>query len=317
MILSTVRKTLIRRGLVGAGERVLVGCSGGPDSMAMLHVLSRLRGELGFSLVVASVNHGLRPESRQEVERVAGFAESLALPFVSRNLSLDDGADVHGRARAARFAALREMAADEGATRIALGHHADDQAETVLSRLLRGSGIRGLAGIQPERADGVIRPLIDCRRAEIERYVERYDLPVVRDPSNEDPKFERARLRAEIMPLVTREDARVVEHLNLIAEEARNINEMLESMAASIVADPRVTAMTIPVALLRERALPVQIATLRRWAQATMSHPPSRAHLEALVGLLTARGEVWLSGGWVATLHNDEIVLKQGLDPKI
>jgi len=317
MILSTVRKTVIRRGLVKEGERVLVACSGGPDSMVMLHVLSRLRSELGFGLVVASVDHGLREESPQEVELVGGFAERLALPFIRRGLRLKAGSDVHTRARVARFDALREMASEAQATRIALGHHADDQAETVLSRLFRGSGIRGLAGILPRRDDGVIRPLFDCRRVDIERYLEQHELPAVRDPSNTDPKYERSRLRAELLPMAQREDARVVEHLKQIAEEARDINKMLESMAASCLGDPRITAVSLPVDLLRERPAPLQIAAIRHWLQGTVSGSPSRAHLEAVAKLLVGSGEVWLSDGWVATLHNDEIVLKQGADPKI
>ncbi|HEY2902277.1 MAG TPA: tRNA lysidine(34) synthetase TilS, partial [Polyangia bacterium] len=206
-MLSSVWKTIRREQLFAAGDRVLVAVSGGPDSMALLAVLWELAPRLALRLEVATVDHGLRPEAAVEAALVAERAAALELPF--HRLAVDvPGARAGGRprgslqsvARTLRLQALEDLAARLGGARVALGHHADDQAETILFRILRGTGVRGLRGIPYQR--GVfIRPLLDVRRTAIEAYVKRRSLPVVRDPSNMDSRFARTRLRHQILPL--------------------------------------------------------------------------------------------------------------------
>jgi tRNA(Ile)-lysidine synthase len=165
MITSAVRRTLCERALVSPGDHVLVACSGGPDSTTLLHVLHRLRSELGITLCVASIDHGLRPESASEVQQVAAFAGTLGAPFYSVRVEVPTkGSSIQARARELRYRALQEIASSHDAVRIAVGHTQDDQAETVLARVLRGAGLRGLGGIEARRSDGVIRPLFDCHR---------------------------------------------------------------------------------------------------------------------------------------------------------
>ena len=127
---------------------MLVGCSGGPDSVVLADVLLALAPELQLDITVASVDHGLRPEAAREVEHVRGLAEHWQVPFRSLRLGLATGPGAPARARAARYEALDELRRDLGADVLAVGHTRDDQAETVLSRLLRGSGVRGLRGIR-------------------------------------------------------------------------------------------------------------------------------------------------------------------------
>src|SRR5262245_5064280 len=155
--LATVR----RHGLLRGGETVLVAVSGGPDSVALLDVLVQLAPGLGVRLAVAHVDHGLRAESGDDAEFVRALAERLGVPFHLERVHVRKGPPWEGleaEARRARHAALELRAGAVGATRIATGHTADDQAETVLMRLLGGAGPRGLAGIAPVRGL-YIRPL--------------------------------------------------------------------------------------------------------------------------------------------------------------
>ncbi|MGB5811107.1 MAG: tRNA lysidine(34) synthetase TilS, partial [Polyangiales bacterium] len=262
MITAQVKRTLEERALVEQGDHVLVACSGGPDSTALLHVLHRVREDVGITLCVASIDHGLRAESSAEVAQVGALASTLAIPFLSRALEISrEGASLQGRAREARYAALRDLAAQARATRIAVGHTQDDQAETVLARLLRGAGIRGLRGIEPRRADGVIRPLLDCRRADVRQYAVTAAVPFVDDPTNHVRSFERVRLRHEVMPVLLGEDPRVVEHLAALADEAAALEVELDRDAP-----PLPTEGTRSIALdAIDLPDPVRARWLRRW----------------------------------------------------
>jgi tRNA(Ile)-lysidine synthase len=191
--------------------------------MALLHVLWEARERLGLELVVAGVDHGLRPAAAEELALVRARAEALGVSF--SRLAVDVAGGKRGpswqdAARRARLAALEALAAKQGAHHIALGHQADDQAETVLFRIVRGTGLAGLAGI-PYRRGPFIRPLLDVRRAEILRYLRRRSIPFVEDPSNADPRYARARIRHRLLPLLAGENPRVVEALVALAAAAR------------------------------------------------------------------------------------------------
>jgi tRNA(Ile)-lysidine synthase len=206
-------------GLMPRGSTVLVAVSGGPDSMALLHVLARLRRKLGMGLFAHGVDHGLRPEAAGELDRAEAFARSLDVPFGRTAVRLGAGGNLQARARDARWAALRTAAARAGADRIATGHHADDRAETVLMRILRGGPLESLGVLPPTEGDR-IRPFIHARRAAVALHVGRHELPFAVDPSNSDTRFLRARVRAEVLPLLERINPRVVEHMCALADAA-------------------------------------------------------------------------------------------------
>lgn len=243
---STVRATIRRRGLFGRGARVLVACSGGPDSVVLTDVLVDLSAELSLSLAVASVDHGLRAESPAEVEHVRALCAGWGVPFHALRLELVRGPGLQARAREARYAALMALRNELSADVLAVGHTRDDQAETVLSRVLRGSGVRGLRGIWPSRPDQVVRPLIDCSRADVLAHLSargtladqqgRNVLAAVRDPSNDDPAFERVRLRHETLPALRAEDPEVLRHLAELADDARDLVELAERGGADLLA---------------------------------------------------------------------------------
>ncbi len=245
-MLSAVLRTIATHALFERGDRVLVAVSGGPDSMALLHALWEARDRLGIALEVASVDHGLRPEAADEIALVRARAEALELPFASVAVEVrrqPGRASLQDAARRARLGALAALAAQRGARRVALGHNADDQAETVLFRIVRGTGLRGLAGI-PYRRDPFVRPLLDVPRVEIQRYLARRSIPFASDPSNADLRFTRARIRHRILPALAAENPRVAHALRGLARAARG-----EAPPAPVVARAQPPAEAAPAAL--------------------------------------------------------------------
>jgi tRNA(Ile)-lysidine synthase len=250
-MLSRVLRTIRDQELLAPGDHVLCAVSGGPDSMALMHVLWELQARLRVTLEVATVDHGLRPEARREAELVAERARDLGLHW--HLLAVDvRAARAAGRrgggasassppstrsstswqdvARRLRLAALTELAGALGADQIALGHQADDQAETVLFRILRGTGVRGLAGI-PYRRDRLVRPLLDVERAQILTYLRRRSIPFAEDPSNGDARFSRARLRHQVLPALRAENPRLDEALRALAADAARLELPLPDAA--------------------------------------------------------------------------------------
>ncbi len=228
------------RSMVEHGDTVVVAVSGGPDSTALLHLLWRLAQEPGwrFRVWVAHLDHGFRgAESAADAEAVRELAARLRLPAsIAR---IDAAGEIRRRrlskqagARDLRYAFLRRVAALAGARRIALGHTADDQAETVLLNLLRGTGPTGLAGIPPVR-DEFIRPLLSWWREEIITYLEENGLQARTDRTNLEPVYARNRVRLKLLPeLQSTYNPRIKEELIRLAAMAASENELLEALAA-------------------------------------------------------------------------------------
>jgi tRNA(Ile)-lysidine synthase len=279
---------------------VLVACSGGPDSQALLHVLHALVPVHHCALIAAGVDHGLRAEAGRELDLAEQLAERLELPFVRLSVEVAAGSSLQAQARRARYGALLACAAQHGATRVAVGHTLDDQAETVLARLVRGTGLEGLSAIAPRRADGVVRPLLDAERALVHRYLQETGLAVASDPSNEDPRFLRVRIRRQLLPLLARENPRVVRLLANLADDARDGGAALSLLADSLLSQARSNGPGL--AALREAKGPVRRRALRRWAEQETGAALQRDHILALERMLSVGGEVRLPGGFVAAL---------------
>jgi tRNA(Ile)-lysidine synthase len=231
-ILDRVSATLRRHSMLDGGGRVLVALSGGPDSVAMLHLLRALaaRGELTLA-GVAHFNHRLRPAADDDERFCRGLAEELGIPIECGAGDVRDAARTSGRsiedtARRLRYAFLEAAADRLGADRIAVGHTLDDQAETFLLRLIRGAGPRGLAGIRP-RVGRVIRPLIEVNRDELRRYLLAAGLPFREDESNADQSIPRNRIRHELIPLLREYSPGIVRVLAREAAVARHDEDRL------------------------------------------------------------------------------------------
>jgi tRNA(Ile)-lysidine synthase len=274
------------------GGRVLVACSGGPDSRALLDALATL----DLDLYVASVDHGLRPEAAGEAAGVEREARALGLPVAVLRLQLSRAG--MASARSARYQALVAHAQSIGAGALAVGHTATDQAETLLDRMLRGTGLRGLGAISPVRACApglsLIRPMLTVTAAEVEAYVAARAFAVVRDPTNADLRYRRSRLRHQLLPLLRRERADADRALAELAGRLREDAEALDSLAAQLAGDG-------PLDVERLRALPqaLRARVLLRVCPA----PLDSSHVEALGRLCAdSHGTRWLSlpGGVVA-----------------
>jgi tRNA(Ile)-lysidine synthase len=261
---------------------------------------------------VATVDHGLRPEAPDDVAWVRALSERLGWPFVTERVEVGPTPSLQAAAREVRYEALRRLAARRGAGRVAIGHTLDDQAETVLARLLRGSGLRGLGGIEPRRRDGVVRPLIDCTRADVHAYLSHRGVVARSDPSNSDPRFERARLRASLMPRLEAEDPQIARHLARVADEARSTDRYLRRRADRWLARHPCQGdeLRLPRGPLARAPAPVQRAIVALWIERRTGHAPRRAHIRAVQqAAATGRGTVWLSGGYHIVTEGEWVVL--------
>jgi tRNA(Ile)-lysidine synthase len=219
-LLTLARRTIEARALFGRGARVLAAVSGGPDSIALLHVLALLQKKVGHTLVAHGVDHGLRPEAAAELDLAERLAARLAVPFGRTRVKVAPGGNLQARARDARYEALRDAATRAGAEAIATAHHADDRAETFLLRLLRGAGPTGLAVLPPRaRGEPLVRPLLYARRSDIRAHLMRHDLTFADDPSNADPRFDRVQVRTRVLPLLTELSPQIVAHLSALADQ--------------------------------------------------------------------------------------------------
>jgi tRNA(Ile)-lysidine synthase len=270
----------------------------------MLVALARLGDELGFTLEAASVDHGLRPAAAADVEIARAQADALGVRFHALRVEVQAGPSRQANARAARYRALGELATAIGAQRVSVGHTLDDQAETVVQRMLRGAGIGGLSGIDPRRADGVIRPLIDCRRADVAAFASIHCPSLARDPSNADPQYLRTRVRNEILPLLAREDPEIVQHVSDLADDARAAQAVLLEQARSLVSFSGQDNGSIDVSTWVSAPSPVRRLALRVWLERETTHDPGRAQLVALERALSAPAEVRLAAGWVVRSKN-------------
>ena len=227
-ILHTVRETISTHRMFDRGDSVLVAVSGGPDSIALIHIISILATEYSLRLAIAHLNHCLRgSDSDRDAEFVAGTARHLNLPIYAqrenvRAFQQDRGLSLEEAARLVRYGFYEATATEYGFNKIALGHHSDDNAELVLMNLLRGSGPLGLSGIAPVRDGHIVRPLIRLRRSEIVDYLAEKGLPFVTDASNSDPTFTRNKIRHHLIPMLqTAYNPKIIEILNRLGEIVR------------------------------------------------------------------------------------------------
>ncbi len=225
---NTLIANLKDRCNVPTGARTLVAVSGGPDSVAMAVLaaaVSRRRSPSTIEPIIGHVDHGLRPESAEEADLVRDLAKTLDVPSVERRVRVESTGDgIAAAAREARYAALLEMAREQEATAVLTAHHADDQAETVVLALARGSGIAGLAGMPFERplGDGVslVRPLLSVSHAELVNLCQECGLPSCEDPGNTDLRSPRAHIRHQILPSLEGIHPGATKRIAAVAEEA-------------------------------------------------------------------------------------------------
>jgi tRNA(Ile)-lysidine synthase len=246
MLLNQVKRNIERNHLLDQGDRVVVGVSAGLDSMVLLHLLNAYHQEYNLSLIIAHVNHGLRPEeSEKEAELVQKESRRLDLPFEYGQFNVKEfqkarGLSLQDAARRIRFRFFNDLLKKYHAQKIALGHNADDQVETVLLRLIRGAGLKGLKGMLPIREGRVIRPLLDTWRREIESFAIKNKIPFLQDSSNLKKKYLRNRFRFDLIPLIEREyqpnfKKVIIKTSNILKEEDDYLERETEEVYQKII----------------------------------------------------------------------------------
>lgn len=219
--------------MIVPGDTVIAGVSGGADSVCLLSVLTELKESLECSLHIVHVEHGIRgKESREDAEFVEGLCRDFAVPFTRFDLDVpayaaEKGISLEEAGRHLRYEVLERKAADFSHSRIAVAHNANDQAETMLFQLIRGSSAAGVAGIPPVRGR-IIRPLLWAGRPEIEAYLEKRGLPYRTDASNLTCDYSRNRLRHQVLPVLEKLNPRAVEHMGQTARDLEELCRYLE-----------------------------------------------------------------------------------------
>ena len=209
-LVRTVNHTLKSHNLFPENSRILVACSGGPDSMALLHLLQdiAMHRHTTYEVGVAIVDHCIRPESKEEVLWLQHQVEELGLPFYSATFDVPRLSKEHKKfeetiGRQVRYQWLNEIAQSEGYDYISVAHHKDDQAESILAHIIRGSGLNGLTGmsvVQSEYAIPVVRPLLDVTKEDLLAYIGTKHISYCVDSTNEDVRYQRNRIRHRIIP---------------------------------------------------------------------------------------------------------------------
>lgn len=249
-MISTVRKTIQKHSMLQHGDSVLVALSGGADSVCLLTVLLSLKDEYGLTIIAAHVNHLLRgDESDSDEQFVIKLCKSLCIPLRCKkvdvyNLAKEQGLTLEEAGRKARYDFFYELKESLKITKIATAHNCNDNAETVLMRLIRGTGLKGLGGIPYQNENGVIRPLLDIERSEIEAYLALKNISYVTDSSNLEDDYARNKIRHHIVPVSKELNPNFHHSVSSNIELFRECNDFIEqvtgrkfSLLASITQD--------------------------------------------------------------------------------
>lgn len=308
-ILKQVSDTIDTFSMFSPGDRVLVGVSGGADSVALLHLLETVAPAYEIELAVAHMDHCLRPQADQEETAfVKQMAETLGLAFYKDVAQLDKTqGSLEERARNVRYAFFNSVAKTHGYHKIALGHHAQDNAEAVLLHLFRGSGLRGLSGIPPVRGNTIVRPLIDLNREDILTYLETLEMPYMEDDSNADLRFDRNRIRHHLIPLLKSQyNPDIVATLHRMAGLCRDEDQWCDQQLAPMLEKIEIAVTPESLILDPNRLVDQSHAAQRRLLRAVLRRwrgdlkRISALHVEALIQLASIgpeRSRLNLPGG--------------------
>ena len=298
------------------GKRLGVAVSGGPDSVALCNALVMLSNAHRWQLTVLHVNHCLRPETDAEQHLVETLCQRWQIPCVVTNLTPPEKkSGIENWARTERYRFFHKVRDQYRLDAVVLAHTLDDQAETVLFRLLRGTAKRGLIGIPPTREGWLIRPLLDCTRQEVMTYLTAEHLPYAIDPSNADCYYTRNRIRHLLLPFLEREfSPRIRRHLVTLATTARAEEAWLEALARD--ASARVVDSRNILSLFRLSAEPhaLRPRILRQWIeQSRQTHEVGFSHIDSVCRLVEGRirGKVTLPGNVYVQRERDILTIEK------
>jgi len=301
-LLLKVQETIQEHSMLKVGDRVVVGVSGGPDSTVLIHLLCKLKQDYKLNIWVAHLNHELRKEAKEEAEWVKRFSSQLKVPVVldSLNVALlakQKKISLEMAARQVRYSFLERVARKVEATKIALGHTASDQIETLLMRLIRGAGLDGLTGIPPTRGK-IIRPLINIFREEIEEYCQIFNLYPCRDSSNQELSFFRNKVRLRLIPFISREynpqfNQVLFRTADILREERKYLEKTAEKALKKLIIERRNGQIVIDAEkLLSSFPLALQRRVIRKFIQEVKGDLKSVSfiHIDEILKLRSDKG---------------------------
>jgi tRNA(Ile)-lysidine synthase len=300
--------------LIPQRSSVIVALSGGPDSTALLHLLSDLATDLNLRLEAAHFDHRVRAGSENDASRALDLAADAGVPCHVGRPRVPPKVS-QASLRRARYRWLEAVVRNRRADRLAVGHHADDQAETVLFRMMRGTDLRGLAGV-PARRGLIVRPLLPFRRSELRRYVEGLGVQWIDDPSNKDRRWARVRLRTEAIPALESVAPETVRHLVELARASTRAYDLSERAAAALLLEAKVPSVRPGrVELCRYRItcggpelLAIVLRTLARAQGVALTSGGTRAGVE-FISEGGSGGRVMIGGGLQVSREFDRIVI--------
>ncbi len=237
---NKVKETIEKFNLIEDNDKVVVGVSGGPDSLSLLYILH----DLGYNLIVCHINHGLRKNAIKDEEFVKKTCEKLNVPFFVKKIDLKDKNNLKGLSteeagRKVRYDFFNEILKKKKATKIATAHNLNDNVETVLLNMFRGSGVTGLKGIEPKTSN-IVRPLIECSRDEIEEYCIENKLKPRHDETNSKTIYTRNKIRLELLPYIKENiNSNVINNINrmsqIVTEEENYVNGKIDESFNSLI----------------------------------------------------------------------------------
>ena len=300
------------------GGTILCAVSGGRDSMCLLHYLHRLGRERGFTVAAAHLDHHMRPTAARDVAIVTAFCRANHIPLRTGVTPVYEKAEewrltVEEAGRRARYEFLAAAATELHADKIATAHHQNDQAETVLLNLLRGTGPAGLAGIPPVR-DNFIRPLLNTPRSEIEDYVAEHHIPYGDDETNFDLHYARNRLRRSLWPLLEEINPQATAHIAAAAAILRQEDSYLDALAAACL-PPEGAEIDRQALLSAPEALQSRLLRQLIDRAGGGKKDVSASHLRALLALCRSGGTLPLPGGVTAVCRGDTLRLVPAAPP--
>lgn len=229
-----VIRTIKKYNLINKRDKIVLGVSGGPDSISMLDILNSIKDEMGFEIYVVHVNHLIRTEAIDDEKYVEEYCKRNNIEFFAKRIEVLKIADTQKigteeAGRKARYEFFEEIYSKVGANKIAIAHNKNDKVETIIMHLLRGSGLSGLKGIEPIRNNKYIRPLIECERSEIEKYCEENNLNPRIDKTNFENEYTRNKIRNIVIPYIKKEfNPNIIETLDRLSEVATDESDYID-----------------------------------------------------------------------------------------
>ena len=239
-MIKKVLETIKKYNLIEKGDKIVLGVSGGPDSITMLDILKQLREELVFEIVVAHINHMIREEAIEDEKYVQEYCKKNNIECYIKRIDVEKIANTkkigtEEAGRKVRYEVFEEILQKTGSNKIGIAHNKNDKIETIIMHILRGSGISGLKGIEPKRDNKYIRPLIECERSEIEQYCEENKLEPRIDKTNFENEYTRNKIRNIVIPYIKKEfNPNIIETMNRLSELITEEDNYLEKETQKI-----------------------------------------------------------------------------------